>query len=108
MHWPTTNGERCTGDGIKSGEAIRAKSIDIDWVQDFFSRRWGPHLGRNGKRSANKLGRRDYVMGKRPTTNGERCTGDGVKMGEAISEKSIDPQGVLATGGVGAHFSQPS
>jgi len=30
---PTTNGEHCTGDGIKMGEAIGAKSIDLEWVQ---------------------------------------------------------------------------
>merc|ERR1712014_335323 len=33
MHLPTTNGEHCTGDGIKMGEAIGAKSIDLEWVQ---------------------------------------------------------------------------
>merc|ERR1712176_118919 len=33
MHLPTTNGEHCTGDGIKMGEAIEAKSIDLEWVQ---------------------------------------------------------------------------
>eukprot|EP00439_Symbiodinium_sp_Y106_P062568 s1276_g9.t1 len=30
---PTTNGEHCTGDGIKMGEAIGAKTIDLEWVQ---------------------------------------------------------------------------
>ncbi len=29
MHLPTTNGEHCTGDGIKMGEAIGAKTIDL-------------------------------------------------------------------------------
>merc|ERR1719160_2460896 len=33
MHLPTTNGEHCTGDGIKMGEAIGAKTIDLEWVQ---------------------------------------------------------------------------
>merc|ERR1719471_1479967 len=33
MHLPTTNGEHCTGDGIKMGEKIGAKSIDLEWVQ---------------------------------------------------------------------------
>eukprot|EP00435_Cladocopium_sp_Y103_P021778 s394_g5.t1 len=33
LHLPTTNGEHCTGDGIKMGEAIGAKSIDLEWVQ---------------------------------------------------------------------------
>merc|ERR1719471_1835858 len=33
MHLPTTNGEHCTGDGIKMGEKIGAKTIDLEWVQ---------------------------------------------------------------------------
>merc|ERR1712241_385357 len=33
MHLPTTNGDHCTGDGIKMGEAIGGKSIDLEWVQ---------------------------------------------------------------------------
>ena len=33
MHLPTTNGEYCTGGGIKMGEAIGGKSIDLEWVQ---------------------------------------------------------------------------
>merc|ERR1719428_2163255 len=33
LHLPTTNGEHCTGDGIKMGEAIGAKSVDLEWVQ---------------------------------------------------------------------------
>eukprot|EP00438_Fugacium_kawagutii_P006678 Skav219090 [mRNA] locus=scaffold1574:97234:106425:+ [translate_table: standard] len=33
LHLPTTNGEHCTGDGIKMGEAIGAKTIDLEWVQ---------------------------------------------------------------------------
>ena len=33
LHLPTTNGEHCTGDGIKMGERIGAKTIDLEWVQ---------------------------------------------------------------------------
>merc|ERR1719387_1636597 len=33
MHLPTTNGEHCTGDGIKMGEAVGAQSVDLEWVQ---------------------------------------------------------------------------
>merc|ERR1711963_80806 len=33
MHLPTTNGEHCTGDGIKMGEAIGGKTIDLEWFQ---------------------------------------------------------------------------
>ena len=33
MHLLTINGEHCTGDGIKMGEAVGAKTIDLEWVQ---------------------------------------------------------------------------
>ena len=33
MHLPTTNGDHTTGDGIKLGEAIGARCIDLEWVQ---------------------------------------------------------------------------
>merc|ERR1711972_319923 len=33
LHLPTTNGEHCTGDAIKMGEGIGAKTIDLEWVQ---------------------------------------------------------------------------
>merc|ERR1712109_396179 len=33
LHLPTTNGEHCTGDGIKMGEAVKANSVDLEWVQ---------------------------------------------------------------------------
>merc|ERR1739848_640282 len=33
LHLPTTNGEHCTGDGIKMGERVGAKTIDLEWVQ---------------------------------------------------------------------------
>merc|ERR1712066_600549 len=85
MHLPTTNGEHCTGDGIKMGEAIGAKSIDLEWVQvhptglvkpddadakiKFLAAEalrgvGGLILDKNGKRFANELGRRDYVTGE--------------------------------------------
>merc|ERR1739848_53799 len=85
MHLPTTNGEHCTGDGIKMGEAIGAKSIDLEWVQVHPTGRVKPDdadakikflaaealrgvgglvLDANGKRFANELGRRDYVTGE--------------------------------------------
>merc|ERR1712051_319534 len=84
MHLPTTNGERCTGDGIKMGEAIGGKTIDLEWVQvhptglvkpddpdakiKFLAAEalrgvGGLVLDANGKRFANELGRRDYVTG---------------------------------------------
>jgi len=85
MHLPTTNGEHCTGDGIKMGEAIGGKSIDLEWVQvhptglvkpddpdakiKFLAAEalrgvGGLVLDANGKRFANELGRRDYVTGE--------------------------------------------
>merc|ERR1719206_735896 len=85
MHLPTTNGEHCTGDGIKMGEAIGAKSIDLEWVQvhptglvkpddpdakiKFLAAEalrgvGGIILNKDGYRFANELGRRDYVTGE--------------------------------------------
>jgi len=85
MHLPTTNGEHCTGDGIKMGEAIGAKTIDLEWVQvhptglvkpdepdakiKFLAAEalrgvGGIVLDANGKRFCNELGRRDYVTGE--------------------------------------------
>merc|ERR1712127_430750 len=85
MHLPTTNGEHCTGDGIKMGEAIGGKSVDLEWVQvhptglvkpddpdakvKFLAAEalrgvGGLVLDANGKRFANELGRRDYVTGE--------------------------------------------
>merc|ERR1712242_200016 len=85
MHLPTTNGEHCTGDGIKMGEAIGGKSIDLEWVQVHPTGLVNPNdpdakikflaaealrgvgglvLDATGKRFANELGRRDYVTGE--------------------------------------------
>merc|ERR1711998_253102 len=84
-HLPTTNGEHCTGDGIKMGMAVGAKTIDLEWVQvhptglvkpddpdakvKFLAAEalrgvGGLVLDCNGKRFANELGRRDYVTGE--------------------------------------------
>jgi len=85
MHLPTTNGEHCTGDGIKMGEVIGAKSIDLEWVQvhptglvkpddpdakiKFLAAEalrgvGGLVIDAEGNRFANELGRRDYVTGE--------------------------------------------
>merc|ERR1711953_1307522 len=85
MHLPTTNGEHCTGDGIKMGEAIGGKTIDLEWVQvhptglvkpdepdskiKFLAAEalrgvGGLVLDAHGKRFCNELGRRDYVTGE--------------------------------------------
>merc|ERR1712176_956807 len=85
LHLPTTNGEHCTGDGIKMAEAIGGRSIDLEWVQvhptglvkpddpdakiKFLAAEalrgvGGLVFDANGKRFANELGRRDYVTGE--------------------------------------------
>jgi len=85
LHLPTTNGEHCTGDAIKIGESIGAKTIDLEWVQvhptglvkpddpdakvKFLAAEalrgvGGLVLDAQGKRFANELGRRDYVTGE--------------------------------------------
>merc|ERR1719491_1533284 len=85
MHLPTTNGEHCTGDGIKMGEKIGVKTSDLEWVQvhptglvkpddpdakvKFLAAEALRGVGglvfvRDGKRFANELGRRDYVTGE--------------------------------------------
>merc|ERR1712166_915253 len=85
LHLPTTNGEHCTGDAIKMGEAIGAVTVDLEWVQvhptglvkpddpdakvKFLAAEalrgvGGIVLDSLGKRFANELGRRDYVTGE--------------------------------------------
>jgi len=85
MGLPTTNGEHCTGDAIKMGEAIGAETIDLEWVQvhptglvkpddpdakvKFLAAEalrgvGGLVFDANGRRFANELGRRDYVTGE--------------------------------------------
>merc|ERR1712050_563405 len=85
LHLPTTNGEHCTGDAIKMGEAVGANSVDLEWVQvhptglvkpddpdakvKFLAAEalrgvGGLVFSSEGKRFANELGRRDYVTGE--------------------------------------------
>ena len=33
INLPTTSGDHCIGDGIKMGEAVGAKAVDLEWVQ---------------------------------------------------------------------------
>ena len=81
----TTNGDHCTGDGIKMAIAIGAKTIDMDSVQVHPTGLVHPDepdakvkflaaealrgcgaliLDKHGNRIANELGRRDYVTGR--------------------------------------------
>merc|ERR1711988_1374545 len=85
LHLPTTNGEHCTGDAIKMGEAVGARTIDLEWVQvhptglvkeddpdakvKFLAAEalrgvGGLVLDAEGNRFANELGGRDYVTGE--------------------------------------------
>merc|ERR1719382_1991758 len=85
LHLPTTNGEHCTGDGIRMGQEVGGKIIDLEWVQvhptglvkeddpdakiKFLAAEalrgvGGLVLDADGKRFANELGRRDYVTGE--------------------------------------------
>jgi len=81
-HLPTTNGEHCTGDGLKMALAIGADTVDLEWVQvhptglvhpdepdskvKFLAAEalrgvGGVLLDIQGNRFCNELGRRDYV-----------------------------------------------
>jgi len=83
-HLPTTNGDHCTGDGLKIAMAIGADTVDLEWIQvhptglvhpdepdakvKFLAAEalrgvGGVLLDMNGKRFCNELGRRDYVTG---------------------------------------------
>jgi len=83
-HLPTTNGEHCTGDGLKMSMAVGAETVDLEWVQvhptglvhpdepdakvKFLAAEalrgvGGVLLDINGNRFCNELGRRDYVTG---------------------------------------------
>ena len=85
LHLPIINGEHCTGGVIKMGEAIGAKTIDLEWVQvhstglvkpddpdakiKFLAAEALRGIGglvfdALGNRFANELGRRDYVTGE--------------------------------------------
>merc|ERR1719194_142468 len=33
VHLPTTNGDHCTGDGLKMSMAIGADTVDLEWIQ---------------------------------------------------------------------------
>jgi len=83
-HLPTTNGDHCTGDGLKMSMAIGAECVDLEWIQvhptgiihpaepdakvKFLAAEalrgvGGLLLDINGNRFSNELGRRDYVTG---------------------------------------------
>lgn len=82
MSFSTTNGDHCTGDGLKMGEAVGAALVDMSYVQVHPTGLVDPKepnsklkflaaeairgtgaiiLDGNGKRCVNELGRRDHV-----------------------------------------------
>ena len=85
MHLPTTNGDHCTGDGIRLSQALGGATIDLPAVQvhptglvhpkepdakiKFLAAEalrgvGGLILDKNGQRFCNELGTRDYVTGE--------------------------------------------
>ena len=85
LHLPTTNGEHCTGDGIKMAVKIGAGTADLERVQvhptglvhpdepnarvlflaaEALRGVGGLLLDNEGNRFCNELGRRDYVSGE--------------------------------------------
>jgi len=97
-HLPTTNGDHCTGDGLKMSAAVGNELIDLEWVQvhptglihpeepdakvKFLAAEalrgvGGVLLDINGNRFCNELGRRDYVTGM-------MWKNDGVKLGNTM------------------------
>jgi len=83
-HLPTTNGDHCTGDGLKMSMGVGAECVDLEWVQvhptglvhpsepdakvKFLAAEalrgvGGVLLDMEGNRFCNELGRRDYVTG---------------------------------------------
>merc|ERR1719183_2800768 len=83
-HLPTTNGEHCTGDGLKMSMEVGANCVDLEWIQvhptglvhpdepdakvKFLAAEalrgvGGVLLDMDGNRFCNELGRRDYVTG---------------------------------------------
>merc|ERR1712190_524163 len=98
LHLPTTNGDHCTGDGLKMAMNIGADTVDLEWVQvhptglvhpeepdakvKFLAAEalrgvGGVLLDIQGNRFCNELGRRDYVTGM-------MWKNDGVKMGNTF------------------------
>merc|ERR1711937_588321 len=98
-HLPTTNGDHCTGDGLKMSMAVGGECVDLEWVQvhptglvhpdepdakvkfpaaEALRGVGGVLLDINGNRFCNELGRRDYVTGMMWKNAGVKlgnCTG---------------------------------
>lgn len=85
LYLPTTNGDHCTGDGVKLAMEVGANPADLEWVQVHPTGLVDPNepdaklkflaaealrgvggllLDRDGDRFCNELGHRDYVTGE--------------------------------------------
>jgi flavocytochrome c len=85
LYLPTTNGDHCTGDGVKLALDVGANPADLEWVQVHPTGLVDPNesdaklkflaaealrgvggllLDRDGDRFCNELGHRDYVTGE--------------------------------------------
>lgn len=85
LYLPTTNGDHCTGDGIKLALGVGANPADLEWVQVHPTGLVDPNepdaklkflaaealrgvggllLNKEGDRFCNELGHRDYVTGE--------------------------------------------
>lgn len=85
LYLPTTNGDHCTGDGVKLALGVGANPADLEWVQVHPTGLVDPNepdaklkflaaealrgvggllLDRDGDRFCNELGHRDYVTGE--------------------------------------------
>lgn len=90
LHLPTTNGDHCTGDGLKMSMKIGGASVDMDSIQVHPTGLVNPKdpnakvkflaaealrgvggliVDNQGKRIANELGTRDYVTGRMNEVN---------------------------------------
>merc|ERR1711977_523356 len=109
-HLPTTNGDHCTGDGLKMSMAIGADTVDLEWIQvhptglvhpeepdakvKFLAAEalrgvGGLLLDMDGKRFCNELGRRDYVTGMMWKNKGFGLMKEYNNMGEFAKEHNI-------------------
>lgn len=85
LHLPTTNGEHCTGDGVRLGQAVGARAVALERVQvhptgfvkegdpgakvkflasEVLRSVGGLLLDGNADRFVNELGRHDYITGE--------------------------------------------
>eukprot|EP00434_Breviolum_minutum_P015022 symbB.v1.2.013247.t1/scaffold891.1/size154755/15 len=90
-HWPTSNSEHCTGDALKLGGQVGAKTIDLEWVHvhptglvneddphaqrkvlagEVFRQAGGLLLDGEGNRFCNELGPAEHIVAEMNKTRG--------------------------------------